>query len=596
MSASFTMSADWRFPTGTTLGVYKGGDPMTGPPGPAITTAVVAANGTAAFTGLLFDTDYVLGALVSGKWFDSNFRTTPDPAALTASVAEVAAVSAHVDSVENNSARKPAAAAGVQFVDPAAGSDANDGLSWGTAKATIAAAVAAATATGGLVRLATGTHSISAAVSIPNFVNILGEGQSTVVRCTGNHYAFNLNPGNRVSIRNLTIDALSTQSSGGGIDFTNAANNVWISDLYMGSGLHTSFNMAPTGGGGHFYVTRVRWNGPVGNTFGFVIGDGSAITSNVWITHCHGAVALTTDMSRWVKIRKGGADTVHMTDCLFYQGDKGMEIGVEGASGDATNHKFTSVVFDNMNVDGIEIASCQGVDFVNCAVQGCGTTTLAGLRIGTNAKAVTWNGGFIHECEKDGIEIAAGAIETMIVGAKILNNNRTNQTFGSGISAVANASSWTVMGCVIGNDLSGVTANQKYGILVGGGTSTNVVVKGNRFPGNVTAAYLNSGVTGAGVVWSDNIPEIVNTVASANALTLPPGAVVIVSGTANITSITAGHVGREVTLLFTGTNASTGVTDGSNLKLASNLVYTPDDTITLWCDGTNWFEKGRSVN
>ena len=42
--------------------------------------------------------------------------------------------------------------------------------------------------------------------------------------------------------------------------------------------------------------------------------------------------------------------------------------------------------------------------------------------------------------------------------------------------------------------------------------------------------------------------------------------------------------------------ANLTLTDGSNLKIAGNFVGTADDTITLICDGTNWFEVSRSVN
>jgi hypothetical protein len=38
------------------------------------------------------------------------------------------------------------------------------------------------------------------------------------------------------------------------------------------------------------------------------------------------------------------------------------------------------------------------------------------------------------------------------------------------------------------------------------------------------------------------------------------------------------------------------VTDGSNLVLAGNFVTSLDDTLTLYCDGTNWREMARSVN
>ena len=38
------------------------------------------------------------------------------------------------------------------------------------------------------------------------------------------------------------------------------------------------------------------------------------------------------------------------------------------------------------------------------------------------------------------------------------------------------------------------------------------------------------------------------------------------------------------------------VTDGGNLKLAGNFVTALGSTITLVCDGTNWYEISRSAN
>jgi len=62
----------------------------------------------------------------------------------------------------------------------------------------------------------------------------------------------------------------------------------------------------------------------------------------------------------------------------------------------------------------------------------------------------------------------------------------------------------------------------------------------------------------------------------------------------NITSITAtGNTGREVTLKFDGILT---FTDGSNLKIAGNFVTAAGGVITLFCDGTDWYEKGRSAN
>jgi hypothetical protein len=68
-----------------------------------------------------------------------------------------------------------------------------------------------------------------------------------------------------------------------------------------------------------------------------------------------------------------------------------------------------------------------------------------------------------------------------------------------------------------------------------------------------------------------------------------------VTGTNNITSIAAADstAGRMIVLKF---GAVLTFTDGGNLKLAGNFVTSADDTITLICDGTNWYEMARSVN
>ena len=97
--------------------------------------------------------------------------------------------------------------------------------------------------------------------------------------------------------------------------------------------------------------------------------------------------------------------------------------------------------------------------------------------------------------------------------------------------------------------------------------------------GTVTT-YANNGVVG---------------VSGAVTLTLPLlGQIFLVSGSLTTTSITAtGNAGRMVVLI---SQANLTLTDGSNLKIAGNFVGTADDTITLICDGTNWFEVSRSVN
>ncbi len=92
-----------------------------------------------------------------------------------------------------------------------------------------------------------------------------------------------------------------------------------------------------------------------------------------------------------------------------------------------------------------------------------------------------------------------------------------------------------------------------------------------------------------------NIQTIASGDMAANVLVLPAGNLFLISGTTAITSIdSASSVnGRVVFLRFSGV---LDFTDGNNLKLATTMTTSADDTITLMCDGTNWYELARSAN
>lgn len=82
-------------------------------------------------------------------------------------------------------------------------------------------------------------------------------------------------------------------------------------------------------------------------------------------------------------------------------------------------------------------------------------------------------------------------------------------------------------------------------------------------------------------------------VASAESVTLPGAALVKVTGSTEVKKITAAAAGTKVTLLIA---ATAKLVDGENLKLSAAGPNTADDTISLICDGTNWYETGRAVN
>lgn len=86
----------------------------------------------------------------------------------------------------------------------------------------------------------------------------------------------------------------------------------------------------------------------------------------------------------------------------------------------------------------------------------------------------------------------------------------------------------------------------------------------------------------------------VEEIASANTMSPKATATFLkVTGTTEIKKITATFAGHVVTLKFASTPK---VVDGENLKLNGNLEPTADTTLTLACDGTNWYEIARSKN
>ncbi len=86
-------------------------------------------------------------------------------------------------------------------------------------------------------------------------------------------------------------------------------------------------------------------------------------------------------------------------------------------------------------------------------------------------------------------------------------------------------------------------------------------------------------------------------IASSATIAIPAfGVVFHVTGTTNITNgitVNPWDFGRQITLIFDSTPT---VTDTGTSKLNGNFVATADDTLTLVCDGSNWFEVARSVN
>lgn len=464
-------------------------------------------------------------------------------------------------------------------------------------RAAFAAADAAAAAYGGGdVVYPAKTFRVGSATPVSTGVNHLGQGWATLIRCTGNHFAFNLNPGQRSRISGFRFNAVSAQSSGGVVDFTNALFNVYIDHVYIDSNIHTAFNVKPAQQGGLYHFDHIRFNGGASMNTGFALGDGTNLITDIHMNDVIGTASTDSDMTNaWVDA-DNNVDSLNMVDCLFFNGTVGVILGTAGGGGACTNTKMTNVVVDNMSSYGFKLDDCSRLDATACAVQSSGSAANAGVNIGGNCVSVTILGGIVQSCVGTGIAIQSGSLDTTIDGVTVGNNNTSDTASTYGIQASAGATDWAVLNCRSGNNLFGATAgHQKRGLGINTGASDRFRVIGNDFTDNETSGLLNN-ATGTDFVVRDNLGVGIATVASAATLTVAGRRVVKVSGSTTVTSITACSPETVVTLIW-DTGATFDVTDGSNLKLASSITaHDADDTLTLVCDGTNWHEVCRSVN
>ena len=452
--------------------------------------------------------------------------------------------------------------------------------------AAIQTAIGAAEAVGGgRVFMPTGTYYLSEALTIPNFVSLIGVGQSSAVVVDGDYYAISLDPGNFSRIENITIGASVTQTAGGGIDFTDAGSNTRVTGIHFGDGLFVSLNIAPAVASSNHFFDGLSWSGSENCGTGIVIGGGGALITNVTIRNAAGTAATDADIGTWVSI-PATADTIKVVDSLFTKGAVGILVG---GTSEVANIAASNVKVDQMTSVGISVVTVVECKFIGCEVSTCG---VPGLDVRDGAKGFRYIGGLIQNCDGYGVIIRAGARDTQIIGSTITDNNTSDTASNHGIACAADSTYFQLIGNTIGNNVLLATGHQKYGIGVSAGDSDHYTITDNHLHGNDTAP-LNDGGTGTDKCVRDNLPRTTSTIASATTIAVPPlsGSYAVVSGVATITSITESWVGRTVTLCASG---AWTLTDGSNLNLAGNFTPAAGDTITLVSDGTNWIEIARA--
>jgi parallel beta-helix repeat protein len=170
----------------------------------------------------------------------------------------------------------------------------------------------------------------------------------------------------------------------------------------------------------------------------------------------------------------------------------------------------------------------------------------------------------------------------------IVSGNTLTSPYGHGIN-LANCSRVAVDG-------NSVYGSEK-GKGIRGSESTLLAVVGNIVEGNFESPPISYGLTSGNLTKANRTDESTAALTASTSMVLNPANEIFHIKTGGEMSLSSANAirGRWITLVFDGV---TTLLNGGNMVLAGakNFASTAGDTITIRCDGTDWYETSRSIN
>jgi len=261
------------------------------------------------------------------------------------------------------------------------------------------------------------------------------------------------------------------------------------------------------------------------------------------------------------------------------------------------------------NTDGQAVSTtCRLVSCESRTNGGAGFSFANGSGVGTSLVRVQVDACSSFGNVGNGLETSGTSSYTEI---NCSNLNISGNT-GNGVELSATTRSAVFSNATITNNtLSGVMNNGVDVIL-----STCHIFGNDRYGIEETGAGTRSSISGGTILLTNTLGQILfgtskrlaidasvrdyqegigDIIPSAATITLPhTGNTFYITGTTNITNITASWRGRQVVLQFD--DVLTVDEGAGNLGLAGDFTTSNADTLALTCDGTNWLEVSRSTN
>jgi hypothetical protein len=360
---------------------------------------------------------------------------------------------------------------------------------------------AAAAPGGGRVFVPGGVRDFATPLNVPNFVELYGIGQGSILRAAGDNYVIGFAPGNRSSLHDFTVMAAIKQAAGGGIDFSAAQHNIKVRDVYFSHNLFIGMNVSPNQTGGIYWFDNLRWDGVINSGTALVIGRGAGLVTDVRVRGMVGTADPSAgSMGLWVSI-PSNADTIEFTDSLWISGTLGIQ---HGTTSQVTNIEYKGCTVDGVGGVGVNVVNARVLKWIGGQISSCGGT--AGFIIGNSAKHVGLLGTAVQNCAQDGVDIINGSFDSSVIDCDIFDNNQSNTASRFGIGVGANTTDFTIALNRIGNNRGiGPAGHQKYPIQIATGASDHYVVTNNTGRGNETSDAVVDNGTGTNKTVSGNI-------------------------------------------------------------------------------------------
>lgn len=505
---------------------------------------------------------------------------------------------------------------------------------------------AAAEAGGGVVFFPAGTYLIdsTSTIAVENNVTLVGVGRASKVKCSNEKtnsllYMFRCPDGSVVQVRNLWIDgpeALGAEGEVRLLHHDGDEGSLLVLDCFLRKGA-TAIKVDAAAES----LTVARCEFTAQSEFGILTSGSSPGDTRIGVRDCHfhDLGTATTDHAIYVPNNQSldvdGCSFADLTGYgvhVFGQSSGGAYCRVRGCAfrgamrgGIVTNkYTLTEVAHCQFGVttSNLQLKVVGSARIVDCDFEGVSNSIsdIANTSEAIPPYDVTIRGCRFYGSATDGVNISIddpGAQSWRIEGCDFRGQRDVGVYCEDELDATCSirviGNTWDQasgvdyaieiegLGTVVveSNEFKELRNTSGYAVRCASGKPSRLAVVANdfsqdtldrsvSFAGTLPATYhaeANHGASG-GLAWRD--------VASAATITLPPlGSLFRITGTTNITSIVASWNGREVTLRFAGILT---LTDGSNLRLVSNRVTSADDTLTLVCDGTNWYETRFSAN